>query len=830
MAINLKDPLLKSIKENVIAFPGVSDSNINSGYGLLLFSADNTNVSCHIKDIRAKLLDNTVSGVKVSLNAYDGTNYFSIAKNIPVNAGVSYVGQTVSLINESTGLWLSNQPGEIQKLYGEVNSTGLGVTHFEIDYELFWLDQATIAGTFLVTFTTTGTTSWTVPAGTNSVDIVAVGGGGYGGLQGGGNGPGGGGGGGGALAYKNDWSVTPGDSMTIVVGAGGTSATIDGGDSTVSYASNTLVAGGGESGGDGTTNTNGGPGGQGGQPSGFRDGGGSGGSGADGGPDDGDDGNPGSGGGAGGYSGNGGDGINAPSPSSNYTAPSGQGGGGGGGGPSSGTYEWAAGGGGVGILGEGLSGAGGENIGNGVPTAGGGGSGGADGGSGSANGNNFGGAYGGGAGGGGGSGGANTGGQGAVALTYYQDSVFTNSNAPNPPTLDHNQRYIQSTIEISGGSAYTLELFESQKVSGSYNWSLSGTTTNISPTSGTVTFTNGYASINFTTSNPSASEICTFATGSNEFTSTITVLPVTALYSFTSFTFTNAGVVGRSGPSLATALASYNTTNDPWLNNTSYFNVVSGIQYWTVPETGNYLINALGAGSIVNSNWTNNNSQNGARIQDTFSLTSGEIIRILVGQQPNTTVNTANGGAGGTYVVRTPYNTNASILVIAGGGGGGESSPASNTMQYGQTTTSGGDGIAPVSTTGSGAGGTNGGGGGTATSANGGGGGGGFFTDGTRNNNWNNDGGQAFVNGGVGAVAGATTDGGFGGGGGAGGNGSGGGPGGGGGYSGGGGGDNVSASYAGGGGSYFANGLNINRITTANSNSGNGQVTITKVP
>ena len=128
MAINLKDTTTKSIKQNIIAFPAVSDSSMNSGYGILLFDANNSNVSCNIKDIRAKLLDNSVSGAKVSLHANDGTNFFSIAKNIPVNTGGLYIGQTVSLIDESTGIWLSNASGEIQRLYAEVNSAGKGKT------------------------------------------------------------------------------------------------------------------------------------------------------------------------------------------------------------------------------------------------------------------------------------------------------------------------------------------------------------------------------------------------------------------------------------------------------------------------------------------------------------------------------------------------------------------------------------------------------------------------------------------------------------------------------------------------------------------------------
>lgn len=67
-----------------------------------------------------------------------------------------------------------------------------------------------------------GTYSWVAPAGVTSVSVVAIGGGG----GGGGSPPyaitaGGAGGGGGALAYANNVATIPGNSYTVVVGAGG---------------------------------------------------------------------------------------------------------------------------------------------------------------------------------------------------------------------------------------------------------------------------------------------------------------------------------------------------------------------------------------------------------------------------------------------------------------------------------------------------------------------------------------------------------------------------------------------------------------------------------
>ena len=67
-------------------------------------------------------------------------------------------------------------------------------------------------------FTTAGTTNWTAPAGVTSVAVVAVGAG-----QGGGNDNAGGGGGG--LGYKNNITVVPGQSYTVVVGQAGSGTT-----------------------------------------------------------------------------------------------------------------------------------------------------------------------------------------------------------------------------------------------------------------------------------------------------------------------------------------------------------------------------------------------------------------------------------------------------------------------------------------------------------------------------------------------------------------------------------------------------------------------------
>lgn len=186
--------------------------------------------------------------------------------------------------------------------------------------------------------------------------------------------------------------------------------------------------------------------------------------------------------------------------------------------------------------------------------------------------------------------------------------------------------------------------------------------------------------------------------------------PDMVLYPFTSFTFTNASITGRTGPTLANCLSSYNTTTYPWLTNTSYFNVVTqGYQLWTVPADGTYTIDAYGAAGGTGGSGTVLGGY-GARIKGDFVLTKGTKLKIVVGQQ-GTAGATAlgsgdGGGGGGTFVMKETGTTNADIYVIAGGGGGASYYSGTSTAgQAGQATSStGAGGIAGTGTGGCGGG------------------------------------------------------------------------------------------------------------------------------
>ena len=87
--------------------------------------------------------------------------------------------------------------------------------------------------------------------------------------------------------------------------------------------------------------------------------------------------------------------------------------------------------------------------------------------------------------------------------------------------------------------------------------------------------------------------------------------------------------------------------------------------------TGDYRIEAIGAAGGYDT--YSNSAQyrgRGARMIGTFSLSKGETIRILIGQEGGINgVSSTAGGGGGTFVVRGSNTP----LMIAGGGGGVES-------------------------------------------------------------------------------------------------------------------------------------------------------------
>ena len=125
--------------------------------------------------------------------------------------------------------------------------------------------------------------------------------------------------------------------------------------------------------------------------------------------------------------------------------------------------------------------------------------------------------------------------------------------------------------------------------------------------------------------------------------------------------FSNLNATGRYGP---TSLGSYYAGQD----HDGQVALSSGIQQWTVPYTGDYRIEVIGAAGGYDRRI--NSSQyrgRGARMIGTFRLNKSEVIRVLVGQEGGINKRLySSGGGGGTFVVRGANTP----LIIAGGGGG----------------------------------------------------------------------------------------------------------------------------------------------------------------
>ena len=136
----------------------------------------------------------------------------------------------------------------------------------------------------------------------------------------------------------------------------------------------------------------------------------------------------------------------------------------------------------------------------------------------------------------------------------------------------------------------------------------------------------------------------------------------------TAFKFTNCGKVGRTGPTQSDVNNSYLGTN---LEN--LVSVVSqGVQEWTIPETGEYYISAMGdLGGYGNGGLAAfgvTYPGYGAFVLGKFSLNQGQRLNIVVGQQGEDGPNSEGaGGGGGSFVW---LDGNSTPLIVAGGGGG----------------------------------------------------------------------------------------------------------------------------------------------------------------
>ena len=158
-------------------------------------------------------------------------------------------------------------------------------------------------------------------------------------------------------------------------------------------------------------------------------------------------------------------------------------------------------------------------------------------------------------------------------------------------------------------------------------------------------------------------------------------------FSGKTFVFSTLGARGATGP---TSTSGYVGT---LLEGKVTLNV--GIQIWSVPETGSYVIEASGASGA---NGTHDGVKNswrigglGARMIGTFQLQNGNQLKILVGQEGNRTtdpktIDRPGGGGGGSFVT---FSNNTPLIIAGGGGGGGIPSQKFENGDPGQSTEDG---------------------------------------------------------------------------------------------------------------------------------------------
>ncbi|XP_035665731.1 E3 ubiquitin-protein ligase TRIM33-like [Branchiostoma floridae] len=278
--------------------------------------------------------------------------------------------------------------------------------------------------------------------------------------------------------------------------------------------------------------------------------------------------------------------------------------------------------------------------------------------------------------------------------------------------------------------------------------------------------------------------------------------------------FTTLGTTGRLGP---TSLGTHYRGQD----HEGLVQLKGGIQYFTVPDTGKYRVEAAGSAAGWGEEDPKSARGRGALVRGTFQLQKGEVLKILVGQDGKENMSSqAVGGGGGTFITKTDNTP----LIVAGGAGGGDRLHRRNPNSDGTTATAGQYSAGGATNFAGGSGGKG------ATQGDAdfvGGGGGGLLTDGASGKSsfgGGGEGGKAFLNGGVGGRGVYNNaEGGFGGGGGS--HGAGGGGGGGGGYSGGGRGGGYVGACGGGGGSFNSG---SDTSGEGGANDGPGYVIVTK--
>jgi hypothetical protein len=125
----------------------------------------------------------------------------------------------------------------------------------------------------------------------------------------------------------------------------------------------------------------------------------------------------------------------------------------------------------------------------------------------------------------------------------------------------------------------------------------------------------------------------------------------------TAFWFSNCNGAGATGPTTAGCQTSYQNTPPG-----TSFSVTNGIQHWTIPTTGSYLLEANGASGGLSNLCSTRGAPAGIRVN--MTLSKGQVLDIVVGQVGG--FGGTSGSGGGASII----SSGGVPLVVAGGGGG----------------------------------------------------------------------------------------------------------------------------------------------------------------
>ena len=143
----------------------------------------------------------------------------------------------------------------------------------------------------------------------------------------------------------------------------------------------------------------------------------------------------------------------------------------------------------------------------------------------------------------------------------------------------------------------------------------------------------------------------------------------------TNFTFGNCYGKGAIGPTSAGCATAYNLSPPG-----TSFSVTNGVQHWTIPVTGTYLLSVTGA---TGGSGQYGSGGYGAIVKVTAPLVAGQVVDIVVGQSGINAYD--SGGGGGASII----SISGSPVVVAGGGGGGAQNGAAGNGSSTKSTAAG---------------------------------------------------------------------------------------------------------------------------------------------